>query len=80
MFQRLDPPDPQIWRVKVSGCSCFLGDDLSHRAMFPECPAFSSWDVSGGHRRFDPPPSAMRREANHGIPNPGAGAAGIDIR
>jgi hypothetical protein len=43
--------------------------------MFPECPAFSSWNISGGQRSFDAPPSTVGWEADHGIPNPGAGAA-----
>jgi len=45
--------------------------------MFRECPAFSSWDVSGGHRGLDLPPSPVRRKTDHGIPNPGTGAAGL---
>jgi hypothetical protein len=58
------------------GC-CIVGDDLRHSPMFPEHPAFSSWDISGGDRGFNPPPSAMRRETYHGIPNAGTGAAGL---
>jgi hypothetical protein len=42
-----------------------------------ENPAFSSWDISSGHRGFDLPPSTMSKEANHGIPNPAARAASL---
>jgi hypothetical protein len=62
--------------VKASGC-CFFGDDLGHCPMFRECPAFSSWDVSGGRRGLDLPPSPVRRKTDHGIPNPGTGTAGL---
>jgi hypothetical protein len=41
-FQRLDPPDQQIWRVKASDCRYSFGEDFGHCAMIPECPAFSS--------------------------------------
>ena len=55
------------WRVKASGCCCFFGDYLGHRPVLREYPAFASWDISGGRRGFDLPPSAMSRESNHGI-------------
>jgi hypothetical protein len=42
-----------------------------------EDPAFSSWDISGGCRGLDPSPGAMSGKANHGIPDPGAGTAGL---
>ena len=80
MFWRLDPPDPQIWRVKASGCCRLFGDNLGHRPVVPERPAFSNWDVSGGHRGFDFSPSAVRGETDHSIPNPGAGAAALACR
>src|SRR5260370_16826738 len=56
---------------------CFFGDDLRHGAMVPENPAFSSWDVSGGRCGLDPSPGAMGGKADHGIPNPGTGTAGL---
>src|SRR4029077_15437151 len=61
------------------GCrlGCFVGDNLSQRAMLPEYPAFASWDIPGGQRRFDLSPGAMGRESNHGVPDPGTGAAGL---
>jgi hypothetical protein len=45
--------------------------------MISESPAFSGWDISGGHRGLDLPPSTVSRESNHSIPNMGAGAAGF---
>jgi hypothetical protein len=63
--------------VVASGCYCFVDDDVGHRPVFREYPTLSGWDVSGGHRGFDLPPSAMRRKTDHGIPNPGTGAAGL---
>jgi len=52
---------------------------FGHSAMIPENPALSRWDVSSGRAAFDLPPSAMGREANHGIPDPGAGTAGLAV-
>lgn len=71
---RLDPPDPQIWKVKASGCCCRGGDDFGHRPMVAECPAVADSDVASRGGGFDLAPSAMRRKADHGIPNAGAGA------
>jgi hypothetical protein len=45
-----------------------------------ERPAFSSRDISGGHRGLDLTPRAVGREPNHGIPNPGACAATLASR
>jgi hypothetical protein len=61
----------------VSGRGFPFGDDLGHRAMFPECPAFASCNISGGHRGLDAPPSTMRWEADHSVPNAGTGAAAL---
>ena len=41
---------------EVSGCRYSFGDDFGHRAMFPESPTFSSWDISGGRRDLGPRP------------------------
>jgi hypothetical protein len=45
--------------------------------MILERPAFSGWDIPGGHHGLDLPPGAMCWEADHGIPSMGAGAASL---
>jgi hypothetical protein len=45
--------------------------------MIPECPAFSSRNISGGRRGCDFVAGAMARETSSGIPNSGAGAAAL---
>jgi hypothetical protein len=75
MLQKAKPPPAAADRGYRLGC--FFGHDFGHLAMVPECPTFSSWDISGGHRRFDLSPGAMGRESNHGVPDSGAGAAGL---
>jgi hypothetical protein len=54
-----------------------VGDDLGHRAMIPESPAFSNWDIASDHRGFDLPPSSVSREADHSISNACTGTAAL---
>ena len=65
--------------MKASDCRCSRDEDFGHRAMFPESPAFASWDISGGHRGLDPPPSAMGWEADHSVPNTGTSAQLLQV-
>jgi hypothetical protein len=50
---------PQSADQGVQASGCFVGDNLSHRAMVVKHPALPSGDVSGSHRGFDLPPGAM---------------------
>ena len=77
MLQRLGPTHLLIGRAKASGCCCLVGDDLGHRPVFGENPGLAGRDVAGRGGLLDLLPSAMSRESDHGIPNPGAGAASL---
>ena len=77
MLQRLDLSDPQIREVQASGCCRLVGDDLGHRPMVAEYPGLAGSYVSGGSGLLDLLPGAMSGEADHGIPNAGAGSTGL---
>src|SRR4029077_8811963 len=62
---------------QASGCCFFFGDHFGHRSVAHEGPALTYNDVASSGGRLDSPPSAICWEADHGIPNMGAGAAGL---
>ena len=71
------PPSASADEGYWLGCGRFFCDDFGHRPVLREYPAFSSWDISSGHRGFDLPPGAMSRETDHGVSNSGTGTAGL---
>src|SRR3984893_9344155 len=77
MLRRLGPTDLLIGRAKASGCCCLVGNDLGHRSVFGENPGLAGRDVAGRGGLLDLLPSAMSGETDHGVPNSGAGAAGL---
>src|SRR5216683_1031985 len=77
MLRRLGPTHLLIGRAKASGCCCLVGDDLSHRTMVGEYPGLARGHVSRRDGLLDLLPSTMSGETDHGIPNAGAGSAGL---
>ena len=61
----------------MSGCCCLVGDHLGHRPVITEYLRLAKRYVSGGNRLLDLLPGAMSGKTNHGIPNAGAGSAGL---
>src|SRR5262249_31635600 len=77
MLRRFGPTHLLIGRAKASDCCCLVGGDLGQRPMITEHPALAGSDLAGGSGLLDLLPGAMSREADHGIANSGAGAAGL---
>src|SRR5712671_1792199 len=77
MRRRLGPTHLLIGRAKASGCCCLVGDDLGHRPVFWEYPWLARRHVSGRGGLLDLLPCTVRRETDYGIPNAGAGSAGL---
>src|SRR6202045_2549267 len=77
MLRRLGPTHLLIGRAKASGCCCLVGDDLGHRTMVGEYPGLARRHVSRRDGLLDLLPGAMSGETDHGVPNSGAGSAGL---
>jgi hypothetical protein len=69
MLRRIGPTHLLIGRAKASGCCCFVGSDLGHRAMLWEGPGLAYGYIAGRGGLLDLLPCAVRREADHGIPS-----------
>jgi hypothetical protein len=53
--------------VKASGCCCFVGDNLSQRAVVAEGPALADRYVAGRGGSLGLAPGAVSRKADYGI-------------